>query len=308
MVLTAAAVGLLAGTQPRAAGASAPDAAAVPPSARASVLVDDWGRRVPLATQPARLVSLAPHATEWLVAFGAFARLIAVDPRSDHPAAVQTLPRVGAWPAPDVEALARLRPDLVIVWGAGLRRETLARLEAMGIAVYVSEPRSLAELPQAVARMAPIAPDPAQARLAARDLDRGLAAIEQRYRDVAPVALFIQLSARPLLTLSDRDPMAQALRLCGVRNVFGDAAGVAPQVGLEAVLARAPAAVLLADPAGDDEPWRGLGLLAPAGRLALLRAEAALARPGPRLPLLLAPLCGAIDKVRRGAGMAAPAR
>jgi vitamin B12 transport system substrate-binding protein len=276
--------------------------------AQQGVLVDDWGRRLPLPAAPSRIVSLAPHATEWLVAFGALERLVAVDPRSDHPAAVRGLPQVGAWPVPDAEALARLRPDLVIVWGAGLRREALARLETLGIPVYVTEPRSLAELPQAVVRMAAISPDPARAHAAATALAHGLSAIGQRYRDAAPVPLFIQLSARPLITLSDRDPMTQALRLCGARNIFGDASGVAPQVGLEAVLARAPAAVLLADPAAGDEPWRGLGLLAPAGRLALLRADPALARPGPRLPAALAPVCEAIDALRRGAGSAARAR
>jgi ABC-type Fe3+-hydroxamate transport system substrate-binding protein len=292
-------------------GCSAAPAAPPPvPAAPAAVreLVDDWGRPLRLPAPPLRIVSLAPHATEWLAAFGALPWLIAVDPQSDHPAAVRALPRVGAWPAPDVEALARLRPDLVVVWGAGLRRETLTRLEALGIAVLVSEPRSLADLPRAAARMAPLAPDPERARAIARGVGLALDAIGERYRGAAPVPLFIQLASRPLLTLSDRDPMAQALRLCGATNLFGDAAGISAQVGLEAVLARGPVAVLLADPAGDDEPWRGLGLLAPAGRLARLRAEAALARPGPRLPAALAPLCEAIDGLRRPAGATSPAR
>jgi len=279
---------------------AAPHARAAADVTAPRVIVDDWGRsvRLPAARAP-RIVSLAPHATEWLAALGGLPRVLAVDPNSDEPAAVRMLPRVSAWPSPDREALAALRPDVVIVWGAGLRPEGLARLEALGLAVYVSQPRGLADLPQAAARLALLAPDSAQGLAVARAWGEAMAALAERYRGAANVPVFLQVSSRPLITLSDRDPAAEALRLCGAQSVFAQAAAVAPVVGVEAVLARSPAAVVLVEPATDPHPWRTLGLLAPAGRLALLRAEAALVRPGPRLPEALGRLCEAIDALRR---------
>lgn len=279
---------------------AAPQAHAATDAEAAPAVIDDWGRsvRLPAARAP-RIVSLAPHATEWLAALGALPRLVAVDANSDEPVAVRSLPRVSAWPSPDREALAALRPDVVIVWGAGLRPEGLARLEALGPSVYVSQPRGLADLPQAAARLAALAPDPARGLAVVRAWSEAMAALAARHRGAANVPVFMQVSSRPLVTLSDRDPAAEALRLCGARSVFAQAAAVAPVVGVEAVLARAPAAIVLVEPATDPEPWRGLGLLAPAGRLALLRAEAALVRPGPRLPEVLGRLCEAIDALRQ---------
>lgn len=292
--------GTLVGGAPRRAVLAVALVCAASGAHAAAVIVDDRGRGIALPQdRPLRIVSLAPHATEWLVAMGALPRLIAVDPNSDEPATVRALPRVTAWPAPDREALAALRADVVVVWGAGLRPEGLARLEALGPAIYVSEPRGLADLPQAAARLAALAPDPARAQAVVRAWSQAMAALADRYRGAATVPVFPQVSTRPLITLSERDPAGEALRVCGARSVYAQAAAAAPAVGVEAVLARAPAAVMLIDPVADPEPWRGLGLLAPAGPLAVLRAEAALVRPGPRLPEALGRLCEAIDALRR---------
>lgn len=273
---------------------------AAPAGTAAASVIDDRGRTIALpADRPPRIVSLAPHATEWLAAMGALPWLVAVDPNSDEPAAARALPRVTAWPSPDREALAALRPDVVVVWGAGLRPEGLARLEALGAAIYVSEPRGLADLPQAAARLAALAPDPARARAVARAWSDAMSALAERHRGAAVVPVFLQVASRPLVTLSERDPAGEAVRACGARSVFAQAAAVAPVVGVEAVLARAPSAVVLIEPVSDPEPWRALGLLAPTGPLAVVRAEAALVRPGPRLPEVLGRLCMAIDELRR---------
>jgi len=85
--------------------------------------LDDHGQSLRLAARPERIVSLAPHTTELLFAAGAGSRVIAVDPASDFPVAATQLPRVSAWPRPDLEALRGAAPDLILIWGAGLRAE-----------------------------------------------------------------------------------------------------------------------------------------------------------------------------------------
>jgi iron complex transport system substrate-binding protein len=273
-----------------------------PLSAAGLTLTDDRGRSVSLPAPPARIVSLAPHATEWLAAFGAAPRLVGLDPHSDYPPVLRGLPRLSAYPTPDVEAIAALRPDLVVLWGAGLRRSALDRLAALGIATFVTEPHGLAGLAESAQRLAPVAGDAVRAAQVLGAFRATLAALEARHRTDSPLPVFIQVAQQPLFTITDRDPLAQALALCGVRNVFADAPGLSVAVGPEAVLARAPRVVIRVQGGQETEPWSRLGVLAPTGPLRMVAADPALARPGPRLPALLATVCAEIDAVRRPAG------
>ena len=62
-----------------------------------------------------RIVSLSPGATESLFAMGAGSKLVAVDNNADYPAEAQAFePKLDAY-QPNVEAIAALDPDLVIV-------------------------------------------------------------------------------------------------------------------------------------------------------------------------------------------------
>lgn len=62
-----------------------------------------------------RVVSLTPSATELVAALGATDLLVGVDDYSKFPESVKALPKVGSFMAPNLEAIVRLRPSLVIV-------------------------------------------------------------------------------------------------------------------------------------------------------------------------------------------------
>ena len=83
--------------------------------ARAEIVVrDDTGATVRLATSARRIVSLAPHVTETLFAAGAGSAIVGTVDYSDYPEAATKLPRVGGYTRLDLEAVAALKPDLVI--------------------------------------------------------------------------------------------------------------------------------------------------------------------------------------------------
>ncbi|WP_352432631.1 helical backbone metal receptor [Pyrinomonas sp.] len=85
---------------------------------------------------PRRIISLSPSVTEIIYGIGAFDRVIAVSDYCRYPPETGHLPRVGGWANPNVERIAALQPDLVIVTEvqAPFVRE---RLEALGIRVLV---------------------------------------------------------------------------------------------------------------------------------------------------------------------------
>jgi iron complex transport system substrate-binding protein len=64
---------------------------------------------------PHRIVSLSPNVTEMLYGVGALGQVVGISDYCTYPADVNRLPSVGGWHNPDLERIAALRPDLVIV-------------------------------------------------------------------------------------------------------------------------------------------------------------------------------------------------
>lgn len=305
---TAGSAGSTAGATISAVSAASA-AAEIAARAAPRVLIDDWGRRIELPGAPARIVSLAPHATELLFAAGLGERLVAVDRNSDFPPQAARLPKLAVQPQPDIERLMALRPDLVVVWGSGTREALLERLQAVGIRVFVSEPHSLDEVGRALARFGDFGSvaEAEAARAAARRFAGQLALLRSRFSQRPPVRVFVQVWSMPLIGLSDRDLVGDLLHACGAVNVFGDAGVAAPRLDPEAVLAARPQLVLATEGAQAAQRWRERGLLAPRGpaRFAVFDASM-LHRPGPRVLQAAQSLCTEIDAVRRGGGTVQP--
>jgi iron complex transport system substrate-binding protein len=262
-------------------------------------IVDDWGRDLRFQRMPRRIVSLAPHATELLFSAGAGPRVVGVDVHSDRPEAARGLPRVSSYPTPDREALLALRPDLVVLWGAAADRELIFRLEALGLVVFVSEPTTLEAIASSLERFGRLGGDEARGAQAAQRLRARIASLRSRYGRSAPVPVFVQAWAKPLLTLSDRDTIGDALTICGARNVFGDMPMAAPQVGVEAVLAASPRLIVAIDEKADRSQWDALRVLAPQGKIEFAAVDASIQRPTDAIADAIGQLCVAVDRARR---------
>ena len=67
------------------------------------------------AAVPERIVSTAPSITELLYALGLGNRVVGVTRFCRYPPEAQLKPKIGDYTSPNLEAIAALRPDLVIV-------------------------------------------------------------------------------------------------------------------------------------------------------------------------------------------------
>ncbi|MBM3116456.1 cobalamin-binding protein [Jeongeupia naejangsanensis] len=269
------------------------------PVAQAAVEVrDDNGEPVRLQQAAKRVVTLAPSTTE-LVAALAPASLVGVDSASDYPDDVRTLPRVGRYDGANVEAVMALKPDLVVAWSGDAMARSLAQLRALGIAVFISKPANPDEVADNLRRLGVLLGRDKQAVALAASLERRYARLKDRYAESRKLKVMLEISARPLMTVSDRDFLGRAIGDCGGLNVFGDAVAPYPIVSVEAVLARAPAMIISTSASADRQRWmRYSGLPAVAqGQLKVLDDDRLL-RPGPRLVDGVAALCQVIDAAR----------
>lgn len=114
-------------------------------------VVDDEGRAVPVPARVSRVVSIVPSLTE-AVAATAPGLLVGATDWCTHPADLD-VPRVRGTKNPDVEAIVALAPDLVVANQEENRLPDLDALRAAGIAVYVTDIRTVSGAFDSLERM-----------------------------------------------------------------------------------------------------------------------------------------------------------
>ncbi|WP_252272547.1 cobalamin-binding protein [Pseudomonas subflava] len=219
---------------------------------------------MPLAAAE-RVVSLAPSMSEIMLELGATERLVGVLDGGPRPAGLEHLPSVGRYGQVELETLLALQPDLLLLWPASVPEAQRRQLESFGIPLYVGEPHDFAQLAEQFAEIGRRVGFAARGQALRERFETRLAELRQRYRREPLLPVFYQVWHAPLYTLGGQQIVSDALRVCGARNVFADLRLPAPQVNVEAVLARAPAAII----GGSDaelQPWRAWPQL-PAVRL-----------------------------------------
>lgn len=273
-------------------------------AAAAVTVVDDAGRRVTVQQPARRVISMAPHTTELLFAAGGGERVVGAMNYSDYPEAAKKIPLVGSNSVIDMERVLALKPDLIVVWHTGNTARQIAQIEALGVPVFHSEPRKLAQVADNIERLGQLLGTQPAASKSATALRARLAALGARYGKRSPVTVFYQIWDQPLYTMNEAQIASDAIRVCGGRNVFGGLKVVAPEVGIEAVLAADPEAIMAGrrhDPAHPGlKLWEPFKTMTAVKRGNLLTVDGELlTRPGPRAVEGAARLCETLDKVRQ---------
>ncbi|MDY0330314.1 MAG: cobalamin-binding protein [Thiomonas sp.] len=212
-------------------------------------VTDDAGHEVSLPAPAKRIIALSPQLLELSAAAGASKQIVARIQGTDDVPWARSLPIVGDAFALNLEAIVRLKPDLILAWQSGTPPREAARLKALGIPIYWSQANTFESLASTVSRIGELAGTQKQARRWVRDFNARLAAIEQRYAAQKPaVRVFYEVWNQPLITVGGKQLISQAITLCGGRNVFGALSVLAPTIGLEAVLQADPQLIVTASP------------------------------------------------------------
>lgn len=216
-------------------------------------LKDDTGQEVRLKAPAKRIVALAPHIAESLYAAGAGEKLVGTVEYSDYPPEAKKVARVGGYSRIDLEAVAALRPDLVLAWESGNNMTQIAKLRALGLTVYVAQPNRMENVADQLERLGQLAGTEAVARPAAERFRQRLENLRKANASKPKVRVFYQIWKTPLMTVGGPQIISDAIKLCGGENVFGQLGKMAPTVSVEAVLEADPEAIV-ATGMGDSKP------------------------------------------------------
>jgi iron complex transport system substrate-binding protein len=246
-------------------------------------VTDGLGRNVQIPEHVERIVTLAPNVTELVAAAGALDRIVGVDSESDYPPPVARLPKVGHL-HPSLEAIAALRPDLVIASASGNPPSLEGSLATLGVPLYVVRTERLEDIPMAIRSLARLFGGSGD-ELAAR-LEKDLAAPSNQERSLR---VLLMLWPDPLFVAGRETFVSDLLERAGGTNAVSMRGW--PAYSLETLIENPPDVILYPRDAIPPEVIAGLsaeGSLwnrVPAirnGRLHPIPDDLVL-RPGPRI-------------------------
>lgn len=253
-------------------------------------VVDEAGRTVKIPQSVQRIVSLAPSLTETIYALGLQDRLVGDTDYCDYPEEARRKTKVGGAINPNLEEIAALRPDLVLMTKSLNRLDTVHALDTLGIPTYATDPHTVEDIVSSTKRLADVLGAPDAGTALGLDLEHQLDELKQRLAPFHPRRVFFIVWPEPLISIGKDTFIADALRWAGAVSIVDTAQGW-PEVNLEEVVKLQPEYLVVATGHGENlahdmetystlPGWRLLGALRN-GRIAVI--SDAVNRPAPRI-------------------------
>ena len=239
-----------------ACGSSASGSAGASPAAASSsavgfpVTISTAGGAVRIPARPDAIVSLAPTATEMLYAIGAGSQVKAVDSDSDYPSQAPVT-KLSAY-APNAEAIAGYKPDLVVISNDmdGIEKQ----LKALSIPVlYLPAAVTVANVYSEIDQLGSATGHLAQAQREDATLRSQISTIvASAPKHSRPLTYYYEVGVNPYYSVTSSTFIGSLLSLLGMKSIADAAHGAAaaggyPSLSAEFILKANPDYIILAD-------------------------------------------------------------
>ncbi len=244
---------------------------------------DDLGRFVKIPENVTRAVSLAPNLTEIVFAVGAGDKLVGRTSFDNFPPEAEKIQTVGDTINPNIENIIALKPQIVLVSTASQIETFTKTLESQGIAVFVTNPNSLAGIYKSIETIGEIFESKANAEKLVETLKSRVAKVEEKSKSFDKVKVFVQID-KSLYTIGKDSFLTDLIEKAGGISVTKDIETGYPKISKETALALNPDVIILSDSADNNEPNEVFknSVAVKNGRVYKINADI-LSRPGPRI-------------------------
>jgi ABC-type Fe3+-hydroxamate transport system substrate-binding protein len=215
------------------------------PAQASRILIDETGRKVTVPDHPRRVICLAPSVTDAVFALGSGDDVVAVSDYTTYPPAALQKPSIGNLIKPSIETILSLHPDLVLGIAHPGSEETLTQLVALGIPVYLVDPRGLAGILHSVGSLGEALNREQQAAALNASLASRIDAVRARTAGKPVPKVLLPVWYDPIVTIGKHAFITEIVETAGAKSVTDDLAPDWPQISLETVITRAPDALVL---------------------------------------------------------------
>ena len=257
-------------------------------AASAVTVIDDRQVAVTFTQAPKRIVTLLPSLAETVCVLGACDRLVGTDKHANWPASVKALPKLGGLDDTQLEALVRLKPDVVLLAKSA---RIIQRLEALGIPVLALEPQTHADVHRVLHTVAAVLQLPNaqdQADAVWQNIQRQVGQAQAKIPAQAINATVYFEASTGGYAAGEASFIGEILRQMGLNNIVSTGMGAFPKLNPEFVVRANPQLIVLAQPMvtqlSHRPGWSGIAAIKNKRVCAFPSAQAdVLVRPGPRL-------------------------
>lgn len=249
-----------------------------------------------------RIISLAPALTETLFALGAGPQVVGVTDFCGYPPEAKTRPKVGGFYDLRLEAILRLRPDLILALPE--HHEQQAKLQALKLPWVTVEMHSLAGIYSGFIQLGQLTHHEAEAARLAGQFRQALLQAKRATAALRPKRVLLVVSReygagriQEVYVAGPHEFYAELLALAGATNAYAESPLSFPKLSLEGLLQLDPELVIELVPELDRtgrtraqllNDWKELDRLQPgfSQRVRILAGDHT-AVPGPRLTWLV---------------------
>lgn len=209
-----------------------------------------------------RIVSLAPSDTELLYAIGAQDQLIGVSTFCDYPPQAKTKEKVGSFVSVNMEKLARLRPDLVLLVNG---QESLAMsLQHHNYKTIVLPNDHLNQIAKNLITCGQLTEHQDEAKQEAKTVSNGLTNLAQIIRQAkTKPRVFFCVWPEPLMAVGGNCFLNEVITACGGVNIAANLPQAYPRFSLEKLVLANPDIIIFPHEAEGQKfisksPWSNL--------------------------------------------------
>lgn len=200
-----------------------------------------------LMSAQSRIVSTSPAITETLFAIGAGPRVVGISTFCHYPPETAKIPRIGTYLKPNVEAIVRLRPDLVFV--ERLPNQALDQLQGAGLKVVPVAPGDVETNLRMMESIASAAGKQAEGHALTGRIRAELkrireAALKRKTKSVVFLVGRTPGALEGMIAVGKGSYLNELLAIAGGRNLLADSAVAYPKVSLEAMVRLQPDVIL----------------------------------------------------------------
>lgn len=192
---------------------------------------------------PQRIISLGPSITEQLYLLEAQDKLIGCTIYCRRPQEAKTKEKVGTVVEVNLEKIVSLKPDLVIATPL-TNPKAIEKLRNLGIKVLVfSSPKNFIELCKQFLELGKLVDKEKAAEDLIRQAENKVAAIKRNVENLPKPKVFIQVGAKPLVTVTKDSFVNDFIEFAGGMNIASNA-----KIGLysrEEVLMKNPDVIII---------------------------------------------------------------
>jgi iron complex transport system substrate-binding protein len=208
-------------------------------------VTDETGRQVVVPDHAHRIICLVPSITDSVFAIGAGKDVVAISDYVKYPAEAMERPSVGSIINPSIEKILSLHPDLVLGMPHLNQQAAIDQLQRLGIPVYLVDPHGIAGILKSITSLGQaIGQEPQAAALVVR-LERRIDAVRASVKGKPIVEVFMPVSYDPVITIGKGAFITDMIAVAGGRSITSDLDQEWADISMEAVIARAPQALLM---------------------------------------------------------------